>query len=224
MNRRQTTAACVAALLFAASAGALADELGQPKVLRAHAIVTGPGIHGIVTFRQRQACPDCKAPALGTTPSTDPAFRNFPEPPVDVVARIDGTQGSSLSPGAHGMHIHEVASCANTAAAFGGAGSHFDPGPASSNVPVDANHPFHMGDLPNLIVNDRGKGFMRTTTNRITLTPGPLSVFDADGSAVVVHVGPDTGQPGVTGGAGGARIACGVVVGTPPGDIDEDED
>jgi Cu-Zn family superoxide dismutase len=141
-------------------------------------------------------------------------------PTVDVVARINGSP-SALAPGAHGMHIHEVGSCAGSYAA---AGSHFDPGPASSNLPVDANHPFHMGDLPNLIVNSRGRGFMRTTTSRITLSPGPLSIFDADGSAIIVHANPDTGEPGVTGASGGTRIACGVVMPTAHGEVDEDED
>src|SRR5262245_486379 len=119
MNRRQPTTACVAALLLAAaSAGALADGSGQPRVLRAHAVVTEPGgsIQGIVSFRQ-QVCPGCGVPGSGAL-ATDPAFRNFPEPPVDVVARINGAPGSMLTPGAHGMHIHEVGSCENTATAF----------------------------------------------------------------------------------------------------------
>lgn len=171
-----------------------------------------------MTFKQ-QVCPGCDVPGSNTL-STDPAFRGFPEPGVDVVARINGSP-SVLAPGAHGMHIHEAGSCAN---AFAAAGSHFDPGPASNNVPVDFNHPFHMGDLPNLIVNSQGKGFMRTTTSRITLSPGPLSIFDADGSAIIVHLNPDSGQPGITGASGGPRIACGVVVHTSPGEIDEDED
>ena len=219
MNRRRPMAACVAALLLATtSAGALADGAGRPKVLRAHAYVTGTDIQGIVTFKQ-VLCEGCEAPVMGTPP-TDPVFRNFPEPTVDVVARINGSP-SALAPGAHGMHIHEVGSCAD---AYAAAGSHFDPGPASSNMPVDMNHPFHMGDLPNLIVNHRGRGFMRTTTSRITLSPGPLSIFDADGSSIIVHLNPDRGQPGVMGASGGTRIACGVVTLTAPGEIDEAED
>ena len=38
-----------------------------------------------------------------------------------------------------------------------------------------------------------------------------LSGSDADGSAVILHLNPDRGQPGVTGASGGARIACGVI-------------
>ena len=39
----------------------------------------------------------------------------------------------------------------------------------------------------------------------------PLSIFDANGSAVIVHLNPDRGETGVTGASGSARIACGVI-------------
>jgi Cu/Zn superoxide dismutase len=38
-----------------------------------------------------------------------------------------------------------------------------------------------------------------------------LSVFDANFSAVIVHLNPDLGANGVTGASGGPRIACGVI-------------
>ena len=66
-------------------------------------------------------------------------------------------------------------------------------------------------DIPNLIVSSTGRGFLSHISSRITLSPGPLSIFDADGSAVIVHLNPDRGQPGVTGASGGPRIACGVI-------------
>jgi len=65
-----------------------------------------------------------------------------------------------------------------------------------------------------------GVGTLRHRTSRITLSPGPLSVFDKDdlatpfddtGSAIVLHGNPDQGTTGVAGGAGGPRIACGVI-------------
>jgi Cu-Zn family superoxide dismutase len=113
-----------------------------------------------------------------------------------------------LDQGKHGVHIHEVADCTPC----GDAGGHFDPGPSANSNP-DGNHPFHMGDLVNLEVNGKGQGVMHTTTSRITLSSGPLSIFDENGSAIVVHVNPDTYCPsGVTSGcAGGARAACGVI-------------
>jgi len=171
----------------------------------ARAIVSGPGgVEGIVEFSQ-PPCPGCPTPG-STAPATDPRFENFPEPTVDVRARITG-----LTPGAHGMHVHENAVC-DPATSFATAGGHFDPGPAGNSEPVDANHPYHLGDLPNLIVSSRnGVGRLQHTTSRITLSPGPLSVFDANGSAVIVHVNPDRGIPGVTGASGGARVACGII-------------
>ena len=123
---------------------------------------------------------------------------------VDVFMRVKG-----LSPGKHAVHIHETASCTPC----GDAQGHFDPGPDSNTNP-DGNHPFHSGDLVNIKVNHRGRGILRTTTSRITLSPGPLSLFDADGSAFIIHVGEDTYCPdgAVPGCAGGARAACGIIL------------
>lgn len=121
---------------------------------------------------------------------------------VDVVLQVSG-----LPDGKHAVHIHEVASCTPC----GAAGGHFDPGPASNSSP-DGNHPFHSGDLINVRVVD-GFGLMLTTTSRVTLSAGPLSLFDANGSAFIVHVDPDTYCPDgpVAGCAGGARAACGII-------------
>jgi Cu-Zn family superoxide dismutase len=124
-----------------------------------------------------------------------------------------------LPDGKHAVHIHEVGSCEPCAAA----GGHHDPGPygqsradtASEDVPAtDINHPFHMGDLINLEVRN-GAGEMKHVTNRVTLSPGRLSILDADGSAIIVHAQADTYCDAESdlkkGCAGGAREACGVI-------------
>jgi Cu-Zn family superoxide dismutase len=124
-----------------------------------------------------------------------------------------------LPDGKHAVHIHEVGQCEPCATA----GGHHDPGPAGQSRPdtasdatpaTDINHPFHMGDLINLEVKN-GVGKLRHTTNRVTLSPGRLSIFDADGSAIVVHAQPDTYCDEEAdlkkGCAGGAREACGVL-------------
>ena len=115
---------------------------------------------------------------------------------------------SGLEPGSvHGCHIHETAACEPT---FGAAGGHLDPGPHGMSNP-DANHPFHMGDLPNLVADAKGVAKFEHRTSRITLSKGPLTVFDEDGSSIIVHVDPDLGTTGQKGGAGGARLACGII-------------
>lgn len=168
------------------------DDRVNDRPIRARAILQGApgsGISGVMLFKQ--------VPINKYSPVTN----------VEVTARIKG-----LTPGKHGMHIHETGRCSDTTIAFGGAGGHFDPGPFSSSNPVDANHPFHMGDLPNLEVNEDGIGTLkRYATSRITLSAGPLSVFDANGSAVIIHQNPDLGMTGVSGASGGPRVACGII-------------
>ncbi len=133
---------------------------------------------------------------------------------VTVELRLTG-----LPDGKRAVHIHEVGSCEPCAAA----GGHHDPGPsgqprpdtASDAVPAtDINHPFHMGDLINLEVKG-GVGTLKHTTNRVTLAPGRLGLFDADGSSIIVHAQQDTYCDEESdlkkGCAGGARDACGVI-------------
>jgi Cu-Zn family superoxide dismutase len=71
-----------------------------------------------------------------------------------------------------------------------------------------------MGDIPNLEVGADGKGTMKIVTTRVTLSPGPLSLFDADGTAIIIHGNPDQGITGApkSGVSGGPRVACGVVM------------
>jgi Cu-Zn family superoxide dismutase len=125
---------------------------------------------------------------------------------MQVVVSVQG-----LPPGMHGMHIHTVGKC--DAPGFASAGGHFDPGPAGNPDP-DRNHPYHSGDLPNLTAGAGDAPAAATTyTTRFNLG-GPLSLFDADGSSIVIHAMPDTYSSGAQGSgvAGGNAIACGVIV------------
>ena len=136
---------------------------------------------------------------------------------ADLVERKQGTgtvveitvTASGLKPGRHGVHLHAVGKCEPD---FAAAGGHFDPGPAG-NADPDANHPFHMGDVPNLEVGANGRGTLKAVTTRVTVSEGPLSIFDADGTAIIIHGNPDqgiTGEP-KSGVSGGPRVACGVL-------------
>jgi Cu-Zn family superoxide dismutase len=173
-------------------------RLESAEVVRAHANIAGPpgsGIKGEVRFVELRG--------------------NLPEPGVEVEARITGPL-DRLTPGSHGLHIHENAK-GGCLPPYTSAGGHFDAGPAGNPDP-DVNHPFHMGDIPNLVVDQNGVGVMVATTSRITLSPGPLSVFDANGSVVILHEKADQGIPGPpkSGVSGGPRIACGVIELEPP--------
>jgi superoxide dismutase, Cu-Zn family len=117
-----------------------------------------------------------------------------------------------LSDGAHAVHVHETAACEPCTAA----GGHHDPGPHGKSTPdaPDFNHPYHMGDLINIEV-ENSVGMMQTATNRFTLSPGRLSIFDEDGSAFIIHTEKDTycdHEDELNAGcAGGARDACGII-------------
>ena len=112
-------------------------------------------------------------------------------------------------PGMHGVHIHTTGLCEGPD--FKSAGGHFDPGPAGNPDP-DVNHPYHMGDLPNITVGANGSGQYNVFSTRVTMG-GPTGLFDADGSAIVIHQNLDPLVPGPTGSgvAGGTPIACGVI-------------
>lgn len=173
-------------LLFISAAVALAGAatLAQGPGARAAAEIKGKGISGTAEFVERRQ-------NIGTV--------------VEITVTASG-----LTPGLHGVHLHAVGKCEPD---FTAAGGHFDPGPASNTDP-DANHPFHMGDVPNLEVGADGKGTLKAVTTRVSLSDGPLSVFDADGTAIIIHGNPDqgiTGEP-KSGVSGGPRVACGVLV------------
>ena len=124
---------------------------------------------------------------------------------VHVRARLSG-----LPSGFHGFHVHTAGSCVPPA--FTSAGGHFNP--------TGAVHPNHAGDMPLLYVAGDGAAFTSFETDRFTIA----QLFDADGSAIVVHASPDNHahipadrydpDPDTTTlatGDAGSRLACGVL-------------
>ncbi len=166
-----------------------APETTAPSVTTAKAQISGSGITGTLNLKQVR------------------------EGYVLVDATLKGDP-KILTAGLHGFHIHETGSCQESGeTAFSSAKGHFDPGPFSSSTPVEKNHPYHMGDLQNIEVDESGLGKIKTVTSRFTLSESPLSVFDNDGSAIIVHKLKDQIKAGGTAAeAGGARLACGVIV------------
>jgi Cu-Zn family superoxide dismutase len=115
-----------------------------------------------------------------------------------------------LTAGLHAVHIHAVGKC--DPPDFTTAGGHFNP----TGKQHGALNPqgSHAGDLPNLNVGSDGNGRLETATEQITLGTGTTSVWDADGSALVVHAAPDDFKTDPTGNSG-ARVACGVITKAP---------
>ena len=69
----------------------------------------------------------------------------------------------------------------------------------------------HAGDLPNVTAADDGSVTVDLTTDMISVTAGdPAYVFDADGSALVIHAGPDDNVTDPAGNSGD-RLACAVI-------------
>ena len=127
---------------------------------------------------------------------------------ADKIVHVN-VQVASMPPGPHGIHFHAVGSCESSGTTpFAAAGAHFNPLGRQHGLDNAAGP--HAGDAPNLTVGEDGIGHATFTTDRISLTDGSTSLFDADGSAIVIHAAADdqTSQPA---GNSGARIACGVV-------------
>ncbi|MBI5441606.1 MAG: superoxide dismutase family protein [Deltaproteobacteria bacterium] len=112
---------------------------------------------------------------------------------------------SKLPPGVHALHIHEVGKCEPP---FTTAGGHFNPGGKKHGLSNPEG--MHAGDLPNLHVSKQGKAEVEVFATGVTLSPGATSLLDDDGSAIVLHAGPDDYATDPAGKAGD-RIACGVV-------------
>jgi len=153
-----------------------------------------------------------------------------------VIARVKGLPPNSKG----GFHVHEDGICGAEVGQpqLGSAGGHYDPCPQGQSTPVDNNHLYYTGDLPNLVVDEEGVGRLTTRTSRFVLQPNHRTSLDdrsggnnsgGPGAAVIVHAMEDQGgetsppgTPGRTNYAGGPRMACGVI--DFDGRADEDDD
>lgn len=117
---------------------------------------------------------------------------------VHVVGEITG-----LSPGKHGIHIHEKGDM--SAPDLMSTGGHFNPDKHIHGGPTTS--PVHAGDFGNLTADSSGKAFIDLTVDDISIGEGASDIL---GRAVIVHAKEDDlkSQPA---GAAGARIAGGVI-------------
>lgn len=138
-----------------------------------------------------------KGKAIGTVTASDSVYGLLLVPEL-----------RDLSPGVHGLHVHENPKCglksgAGKTGAGMAAGGHYDPkNTGKHDGPYGQGH---LGDLPVLYVDQAGRA-------TIPLLAPRLKVSDLVGRSLIIHAGGDnySDKPGALGG-GGARVACGVV-------------
>jgi Cu-Zn family superoxide dismutase len=111
---------------------------------------------------------------------------------------------AGLPHGLHGLHVHAVGRC--DPPEFTSAGGHWNPADKKHGMNNPAGP--HAGDLPNVEV--AANGVLNATVTLPNATMAAL--LDADGSALVLHAGPDDYVTDPSGNSG-ARIACAVIQG-----------
>jgi Cu-Zn family superoxide dismutase len=122
--------------------------------------------------------------------------------PAGVLLRV---RLNGLPPGEHAFHIHEVGKCEQP---FTSAGGHYNPGKHPHGYQAGEGH---AGDMPNLHVPQDGSLAVEILNAKVTLDDGkPHSLFDSEGSSIVIHAKADDYRSQPAGDAGG-RIACGVI-------------
>jgi Cu-Zn family superoxide dismutase len=117
-----------------------------------------------------------------------------------------GISASQLSPGQHGLHFHAQGTC--TPPEFASAGAHFNPDQRKHGR-LNPDGP-HLGDLPNLIVGDDGSADTTFAVPSALAEPGPSSLLQPGGTAVVIHAGADDERTDPSGNSGD-RVACAVL-------------
>lgn len=125
---------------------------------------------------------------------------------LGFVEAVDTPQGvlltphlSHLSPGLHGMHMHQNPSCGHQAADAGG---HWDPKTTNSHQGPYGHG--HLGDLPALYVDAQGNATLPV------LAPH-LVVKDFSQHSLMIHAGGDNYSDNPPMGGGGERIVCGAI-------------
>jgi Cu-Zn family superoxide dismutase len=114
---------------------------------------------------------------------------------------------AKLPPGVHAVHIHAAANC-KAENGFAAAGPHWNPtSRAHGKFAPDGPH---AGDLDNITVAGDGTVSADLFLQGATLQPGPMSMMEGDGTAIVIHAGADDYKTQPAGNSG-ERIACGIV-------------
>ncbi|KAG8437842.1 hypothetical protein GDO86_008516 [Hymenochirus boettgeri] len=117
----------------------------------------------------------------------------------ESICIIEGTL-DGLSPGLHGIHVHEFGDISDGCESCGG---HYNPHGTLHGGPEDVER--HVGDLGNIFASENGRASFR-------LKDKYLKVHDIIGRSLVVDEGEDDFGHGDTGtGNTGKRLACGII-------------
>lgn len=112
---------------------------------------------------------------------------------------------SGLEEGEYGMHIHEVGLA--TAPTFEDAGSHFNPTDVEHGTESETGP--HLGDLPNLVVDENGEVDEVYQLEGVTLDPeGENTLNSVDGTTLIIHTAADDYETQPTGDAGERQAAA----------------
>jgi Cu-Zn family superoxide dismutase len=109
-----------------------------------------------------------------------------------------------LTRGEHGVHVHAVGRCEGPG--FSSAGPHLNP--ANKQHGLQNADGSHQGDLPNMLVNRKGRGSLKYDLAGARLK-GQDGVLDGDGVSIVIHAKSDDQRTDPSGNSGD-RVACGV--------------
>lgn len=95
--------------------------------------------------------------------------------------------GTGLAAGFHGFHVHSAGICDPVATDPSGATVPFFSAGGHYNPDTTKTHGAHAGDMPPLLVASDGSAMLRFKTDRFTIR----ELMDTDGSAIILHAGPD---------------------------------
>ena len=197
-----TLTAVAAASLIAASASAQSHD---------HAAM-GHGAHGQAAAMDHSAMIPRATPgqtgqaAIINGQGAEIGKATLTQGPTGLLIKVEA---AGLTPGSHGIHIHATGQCA---APFTSAGAHINhTDPKTPHGLINAQGP-DDGDLPNLYAAADGSahGEFFTTKARISQDGPGQWLWDADGSALVIHANADDHNSQPIGGAGD-RVACAIL-------------
>ncbi len=131
-------------------------------------------------------------------------WARFEQGPTGVLIRMEIGAGG-LTPGWHGLHLHEIGDCSDVGAFQLSGGHHGKEAGAHGLMNPDMGP--EPGDLPNLWAAADGSAGYEAFTMLTELVPA----LGGDGLSIIVHANEDDHRSQPIGGAG-PRVACGVVM------------